>query len=142
MPLMFIHAPEGLYPEAVRTDLATALTDLGLACENLPNTPFVRSTTWIYFPPYPGGTIYNGGTPAETPLVSLEVNVLEGGLEALGKERLMAGATALLKKYARHEGEVPVYVVIRDVSGLNWGFMGAPASLGGLRGAPEDATPL
>ena len=44
MPKMIIHAPAGTFDADDRRRVATALTSLGLECEALPNSPFVRST--------------------------------------------------------------------------------------------------
>lgn len=49
MPKIMIHSPAGTFDAASREHLAAALTDLGLECESLPKTPFVRSTVWVYF---------------------------------------------------------------------------------------------
>jgi len=48
MPKMIIHAPAGTFDAAERQQVARDLTQLGLDCEALPDSPLVRSTVWIY----------------------------------------------------------------------------------------------
>lgn len=64
MPKMIIHSPAGSFEAAARERLAIALTDFGLECENLPKTPFLRSTVWIYFNEYQADCVFMAGKPA------------------------------------------------------------------------------
>jgi len=142
MPLMFVHAPAGTFSAEERAKVAAELTDLGLECEQLPTTPFVKSTTWIYFNDYPADQVFNGGKQSTTKIVSLLVNVFEGGLDALAKEKLIAGATHILGAHSGASARVRAYVVIRDVPSINWGVFGEPGSLSALRNPPADAAPV
>jgi phenylpyruvate tautomerase PptA (4-oxalocrotonate tautomerase family) len=142
MPKMFIHAPEGTFDLDARTRVASELTELGLRCEAIPATAFVRSTVWIYFTDYPAGMVFGGGEVASAKVMSLVVYALEGGLDSQGKQALIAGATEILGRHAGIEGRVPAYVVIREVPESNWGIFGATGSLEILRASPEGAAPI
>ncbi len=60
MPLIYITYPTGMLSHAVRDTLAEELTNIALDCEKLPASPFVKSTTWIYFHELPSGHVYQG----------------------------------------------------------------------------------
>ncbi|NDV87726.1 4-oxalocrotonate tautomerase [Aurantimonas aggregata] len=142
MPKMIIHAPEGTFDAVSRERLATALTVHGLACEALPDTAFVRSTVWVYFNDYPADAVFMGGKPATAKIISLVIYVLQGGLDADGRKRLIAGATDLLAEHAGLTGRIPAYVVIREVPEADWGIFGQQGDLAALRATPWDAPPL
>ena len=142
MPKMFIHAPEGTFDPSSREKLATSLTELGLACEALPNTAFVRSTVWIYFNDYAADALFMGGKPATAKVISLVVYALEGGLDAGGKKRLIEGATDLLGQHAGLSGRIPAYVAIREVPEANWGIFGTEGNLAALRASSFDIPAL
>ncbi len=142
MPKMFIHAPQGTFDAEARAEVAEALTDLGLRCEALPQTAFVRSTVWIYFNDYAGDAVFNGGRPATSKVMSLLVYAIEGGLDARGKQKLIAGATDILGRHSGAQGRIPVYVVIREVPESNWGVFGEMANLQDLRSSASDALPV
>lgn len=142
MPKMIIHAPEGTFPLQTRGTLASELTDLGLACEAIPDTAFVRSTVWIYFSDYRPGHVFMGGEPATAKVISLIVYVLKGGLDADGRRRLIRGATDLLGRHAGLTGRIPAYVVIREVAESDWGIFGTQGDLAALRSVPLDTPPI
>jgi len=60
MPKMIIHAPAGTFDAAGRQQVARALTQLGLDCEALPDSPLVRSTVWTYFAEYSSDAVFMG----------------------------------------------------------------------------------
>ena len=66
MPLIYVNCPENTFSGAAKDALAEELTSLALAIELLPDTPFVRSTVWIYIREYPVAAVYHGGKPAGT----------------------------------------------------------------------------
>ncbi|RKK05968.1 4-oxalocrotonate tautomerase [Pseudoroseomonas wenyumeiae] len=142
MPKMFIHAPEGTFDLDARTQVASELTELGLRCEAIPATAFVRSAVWLYFSDYPAGMVFSGGQQTSAKVMSLLVYVLEGGLDSQGKQALIAGATEILGRHAGIEGRIPAYVCIREVPESNWGIFGAAGSLEALRASPEGAVPI
>ena len=142
MPKMLVHAPRGVLDADARTHIATALTDLGLDCESLPKTDFVRSTVWIYFNEYAADAVFMAGRPATVPIISLQVYALAGGLDEAGKRRLIAGATDIFAPYTGSRERIPVYVVIREVAESDWGLFGKTGSLEGLRAASADLPPL
>ena len=49
MPKMFVHAPRGVFSAEARARVAAELTDLGIACERLADTPAIRSGIWVFF---------------------------------------------------------------------------------------------
>ena len=78
----------------------------------------------------------SGGRTALDSMVALVAYTREGGLDAESKEKLIAGATAILSEHAETKGaEVPVYVVVRQVPEVNWGMYGKQVSLAALRDA-------
>lgn len=144
MPLIYINYPEGTFPEGAIDALADDITTAGLECEELPNTPFVRSTTWIYATEFPAGRVYHGGKPGGTKVISFEVNVVDGGLDAEAKKKLIASITDSVRKHADIPADerVPAYVLIRDVPAQDWGLFGVPVVLDDLRNPPDDAKPV
>jgi hypothetical protein len=49
VPKMFVHAPRGAFTTEARARVAAELTDLGMACECLADTPAIRSGVWVFF---------------------------------------------------------------------------------------------
>lgn len=141
MPKLIIHSPAGTFDAADRQRVAGALTALGLDCEALPSSPMVRSTVWTYFADYAADAVFMGDEPARLPVVTLQIYVLAGGLDAAGKRRLIEGATAILDRRPDGTAVAPVYVVIHEVTEENWGIFGRQADLAALRAsapyAPE-----
>jgi hypothetical protein len=43
---MFLHAPKGAFTAEARAKVAAELTDLGMACERLIDTPQIRAGIW------------------------------------------------------------------------------------------------
>ena len=120
MPKTFVHAPEGVFDADARGRVATKLTDLGLACERLPDTPEVRNSVWLFFTDHAPDAIFAGGRMASSPVVSLTTYTLEGGLDGPAKRKLIAGATLILGEHAAlPSNPVPAYVVIREVPKAN-----------------------
>ena len=142
MPKMIIHAPKGTFDAEARERVAEALTDLGLKCEALPMTAFVKSTVWIYFNEYCADAVFMAGKPATAKIISLQVYVLEGGLDSQGKRDLIARATEILGRHSGARGRVPAYVVVCEVPEINWGIFGETGSLEALRASPENLPPL
>ncbi len=141
MPLIHLNCPEGTFSAEAKDALAQDITREGLAAERLPDTPFVRSTAWIYMTEYPAGAVYHGGKPGGTKIISLEVNVAEGALDEKAKFALIASITAAVRKHAglAPDALAPVYVIIREVQGSSWGFFGKPGSLDDLLHPPAGA---
>jgi phenylpyruvate tautomerase PptA (4-oxalocrotonate tautomerase family) len=142
MPKMMIHSPAGTFDAASREQLATALTELGLDCESLPQTPFVRSTVWIYFNEYQPDCVFMAGKPATAKIISLLVYVLKGGLDEGNKAKLIGGATELLGRFAGLEGRIPAYVVIREVPECDRGIFGEKGDLEALRKLNANLLPV
>jgi len=146
MPLIYVNYPEGTIADSERDILAEKLTTIALDCEHLPSTPFVRSTTWIYFNSLPSPYVYNGGKSGGTKIISLEVNAFEGGLNSEDKARLIARFTEVLKVHSCHQDSaseiMPVYIILRDVKESDWGVFGDRITLEALRNPPTMAKPV
>jgi len=144
MPLIYINAPAGTFQQEERDALADKLTTIALDSENLPNTPFVRSTTWIFFKDYDEGAVYHGGKPGGTRVIGIEVNAFQGGLDALAKEKLITEFTGAIRQCLglADDAIAPVYIILRDVPTIDWGVFGATISLRDLRDPAPDAKPV
>jgi phenylpyruvate tautomerase PptA (4-oxalocrotonate tautomerase family) len=118
--------------------MAEELTTLALQVERLPDTASVRSTCWLYMHEYPVASVYHGGVPSVSNVISLEVNVFEGGLDNMAKQLLIKHFTACIQKHAqiRPDGFAPVYIIIRDVPETNWGVFGTTITLKDLHQPP------
>jgi hypothetical protein len=46
VPKMFLHAPQGAFTAAARARVAAELTELGMACERLIDTPQICAGIW------------------------------------------------------------------------------------------------
>ncbi len=68
--------------------------------EKLADDPFVRSTTWVYAHAYNPAHIYHGGKPGGTNVITVELNALQGGLDAATKGELIKPVTAAVAKAA------------------------------------------
>jgi phenylpyruvate tautomerase PptA (4-oxalocrotonate tautomerase family) len=138
MPKMFVHSRQGTFTPEARIRVAAALTDLGMACEHLPDTAKVRAGIWVFFSEHAPDAVFSGGQVATNSLMSLVVYALEGGLDGASKQRLIADATAILGEHAGlNNDEVPVYVVIREVAEVDWGMYGEQVRLAALRVSPH-----
>ena len=134
MPKLFVHAPQGTFTAQARAVAAAALTDLGIACERLADTPKVRAGVWVFFTEHTPDAVFSGGQIAQNPLIALIANTLKGGLDGDSKKKLIADATAILREHAGANGnQLPVYVVIHEVPELDWGMYGQQVSLAALR---------
>ena len=144
MPKVFINYPEGTFYGHALDALAEEITTTGLECEKLPDTTYVRSNIWVFAKEYPAERVYHGGKPRGTKVISLEVNVVEGALDADSRIELIARFTNIVGKRAGipPQARVPVYIVIRDVPPQSWGMFGKPITLESLRNPPPDAKPV
>ena len=136
MPKLFVDSSQGSFTAEARGRVAAALTNLGIACERLADTPKVRAGVWVIFTEHQSDAMFSGGQIAANPLIRLLVFALEGGLDAQSKQRLIADATAILSEHAESTGgPVTIYVVIQEVPEVNWGMYGKQVSLAALRAA-------
>lgn len=133
MPKMFIHSPAGTFPMEAREKIATRLSDLGLACERLADTPQVRAGIWVYFVEHEPGTVFRAGRPAEQPITSLKIYTIKGGLDAASRKRMIEEATAILGEFCRTAtGEVPVFAGVIEVPEDHWGMYGKQVHLAAM----------
>ena len=139
MPKLIIHTLAGTFDADDRQRVAGTLTMLGLDCERLPSSPSVRSTVWTYFADYAADAVFMSDEPDRLPVVTLQIYVLAGGLDAAGKRRLIEGATAIIDRRPDGTPIAPVYVVIHEVAEENWGIFGRQADLAALRASAPDA---
>ena len=143
MPLIYLNYPVNTLSLEARDKLAEELTIIGLDCENLPATPFIRSTVWLYFNEFPSSHVYHNGRPGGTPVISLEVNVFAGGLDESAKRMLFERFTRAIRQHTDLTigAGAPVYIVVRDVPPANFGVSGGTTTLDALRhsdpGTPE-----
>ena len=144
MPLIYLHCPVETFTDTAKNEMAKELTTLALQVERLPDTPFVRSTCWIYMHEYAASGVYHGGTPATSKVISLEVNVFKGGLDTVAKQLIIERFTACIKKNSEMAPDErgPVYIIIRDVPETNWGVFGKTITLDALHQPPADAKPI
>ena len=104
MPKMFLHAPQGAFTAEARARVAAELTELGMACERLIDTPQIRAGIWVYFVEHAPDTVFRAGRQAAEPIMSLKVYALKGGFNAETKTRMVAEGTAILGKYSKTDG--------------------------------------
>jgi phenylpyruvate tautomerase PptA (4-oxalocrotonate tautomerase family) len=144
MPLIYINCPESTFSAAAKDALADELTTIALATEQLPATPFVRSTVWIYIHEYPAATVYHGGKSAGTKVISLEVNAFQGGHDTASKQALIQQFTESIRRHAgiAPADLVPVYILFRDVPPADWGVFGSTITLGDLHHPPAGAAAI
>jgi phenylpyruvate tautomerase PptA (4-oxalocrotonate tautomerase family) len=139
MPKMFVHAPSGVFTAAARARVAAELTDLGMVCERLADTPAIRSGVWVFFAEHEPNAVFSGGERASRPIIALLINAIKGGLDDPAKKRLIEEGTAILGKHAAiGEGNVPAYVAIQEIPEINWGMYGKQVDLSAMR-APATA---
>jgi phenylpyruvate tautomerase PptA (4-oxalocrotonate tautomerase family) len=138
MPLIYLNCPVNTFSQVAKDELATELTTISLKVEGLANTALVRSTVWIYINEYPVKNIYNGGSSSGTEVISLEVNVFEGGLDVEAKKMMIRLFTGLIRNHLgiAEEKIAPVYIIIREISESSWGVFGNTMTLHELRNPP------
>lgn len=139
MPKILVHAPNAAFDARARQAIAADLTDFALECEVLPKSPFVKSTVWIYFNGYSADEVFMGPNPATKTVVSVQIYVIEGGLDVSAKKKLVKGATAIIGRHLNSGERAPVYIVIHDIAEASWGIFGESADLAALRASPRDA---
>jgi len=139
MPKIIVHAPANAFDQSARKAIAAELTDFALDCEKLPKSAFVKSTVWTYFNSYDGDAVFMGAVPATLPVVSVQIFVIEGGLDAPAKKRLIPGVTEIIGRHLGIVDPVPVYIVIHEIAEKNWGIFGSNPDLAALRATSLDA---
>lgn len=139
MPKIIIHAPANALDLSARQAIAAELTDFALDCERLPKSPFVQSTVWTYFNTYDGNALFMGAVPATLPIISVQIFVIKGGLDAAARKRLIPGATAIIGRHLDIADRIPVFIVIQEIAAANWGTFGSNPDLAALRASPLDA---
>ena len=107
---MFLHAPKGAFTAEARARVAAELTELGMACERLIDTPQVRAGIWVYFVEHAPDTVFRAGRQAAEPIMSLKVYALKGGFNAETKTRMVTEATAILGKHSKTNAIFAKYV--------------------------------
>ncbi|MFX3632246.1 MAG: tautomerase family protein [Candidatus Pristimantibacillus sp.] len=142
MPMIIVHAPEAAFDMEARQEIVGELTDFALECETLPKSPFVKSTVWTYFDLYGKDTVFMGEKEATTHVVSVQIFVIEGGLDSEAKMKLIEGATLIFGRQLGTSDLMPVYIIIHEVSEENWGIFGRKADLAAFRASPIDAAAL
>lgn len=144
MPKIFMSYPEGTFSKDAIDSLAEEITNGAPSIEKLPNTSYVRSNIWIYAREFPSARVYHGGVSGGTKIITFEVNVIEGGLDAEAKKQMIAFLTNAVRKYVPipQAERAPVFMLIRDVPAENWGMFGKQVSLDALRNSPDDAIPV
>ena len=139
MPKMFIHAPSGVFTTEVRERVAAELTDLGMACERLADTPAIRSGVWVIFVEHAPDAFFSGGEVASHPIMVLLINAIKGGLDDPAKKRLIEEGTAILGRHAAiGAGKIPAYVAVQEIPEIDWGMYGKQVNLSAMR-APATA---
>lgn len=125
MPKIFIYCPKGTFQDPVKTEMAADLTTIALKLENIPDTPEVRSSVWIFINEYPEGNVLHGDKSAAN-VISLQINVIRGRLNVSTKKMLIEQFTSAVLKYADmpEPGSKPVYIVIHEVDEQDWGIYG------------------
>ena len=93
MPKTFMEYPRGTFPADSLDVLAEEVTTHAPAFEKFPDTTYVRSNIWIYANEYAPERVYHGGKAGGTKVISLEVNVIEGALDADAKKDFIAFLT-------------------------------------------------
>ena len=142
MPKIIIHAPKTTFDSKARQAIAAELTNFALECEALPKSPFVKSTVWTYFNDYSLDSVFMGESQASMSVVSMEIFVIEGGLDDIAKKKLIQGATSIIGRQLGSPDRVPVYLVIHEIPEINWGIFGTNADLAALRASAADAPAL
>ena len=144
MPLMYVNYPEGTFTQDAIDKLAMQFTEFGREAEKIPKTPYLFSTTFVYFRPYPKELVFHGGKSGGTNVISLEVNAFEGGLDAAAKKDLIKNVTDAIGEATglSEDQRRPVYVLVRDVPDINWGFFGKTIALNDLLTASTDEKPV
>ena len=144
MPKIYINYPTGAFPEGALDLLAEEITVAGMECEKLPNTAFARSNIWVYAKEYAADRVYHGGNPGGTKVISLEVNCIEGALDADAKKEMIGRFTNAVGKHAGipPKERAPVFILIRDVPAQNWGMFGKPVTLDAVRNPVPDVDPV
>lgn len=133
MPKMFVHSTAGTFSAKARAAIASALTDLGVDCEELSARDEVREGVWVTFSEFEVDAVFRGGAPAPSPTIVMETFALEGGLAANDKTRFIAEATEILQSHATGSDATPTYVVINETPESNWGMLGKQVRLAALR---------
>ena len=144
MPLIFVSYTEGTFTSSTLDQLCSQITRDGIELEGLPSNDYVSSTTWVWTQEYSKAKVYHGGKSGGAKLVTVDINVLQGGYSATTKSQLIKRVTDAVEKYGSLPSGEPrrVYVLVREVSESNWGFDGSVINLEALRRSDGSETPL
>ncbi|MGO7180717.1 tautomerase family protein [Rhizobium brockwellii] len=130
MPKMFVHSVQGTFSRVARSQIAKALTDLGMRCENLIDSKLIRRGIWVFFDEHHPDSVFSGGEAVTAPQIALVAYAIRGGFNDSARTQFIAEATAILRGHAAtSDPATPIYVVIQETPAADWGMYGKQVEL-------------
>lgn len=144
MPKIFIKCPEKTFSPEIKNELASKLTTKALHLEKIPDTPYVRSTVWIYLEEYASENVFHSGKGGGTTIVSIEIYAFKGCLDLKAKQRLIEEFTALVGTYAEmpKDRPFPIFIIIKEVEPEDWGIFGKTLTIQNIKNPPLNTPPI
>ena len=129
MPLIQVFAPKASVSERRRQEISRALLDEVIEVEGAPDTPLVRSITWVMWREidewWVGSAPLSGDDP---PRYIVQVGVPGGAMDDAKRQAMVEGVTQVLAKSDddpdRFTREPAAFVVVDEIPDGSWGTMG------------------
>jgi phenylpyruvate tautomerase PptA (4-oxalocrotonate tautomerase family) len=145
MPLFHVHVPSGTFTQSAQDQLANELIEIALQCEKLPATEENLSLAWVYFNEYPSTHVYHSLKSGGTKVINIYADILGACLDQAAKDEFIKRITDAVGKHTQERfanGEIPLFILIRDVLEPSWGVFCQTASLKMLRESKTDSPSL
>ena len=129
MPLIQVFAPKGSVSEKSRQEISRALLDEVIEAEGAPDTPLVRSITWVLWRDIDEWWVGSGPLAADDPpRYIVQVGVPGGAMDDAKRQEMVARVTQVLAKADndpdRFTREPVAFVVVDEIPDGSWGTMG------------------
>ena len=128
MPLVEVFTPTGALEEEQRAEISRQLMAEMISMEGVPDTPAVRSISWVLWRDIDDWWVGADKVSASDPRYVVRVQTPEGSLEGSKRGEIVERVTAVIAKAEpdpdRLMRETALWVIIDEVPEGNWGSHG------------------
>jgi phenylpyruvate tautomerase PptA (4-oxalocrotonate tautomerase family) len=127
MPKIDLTFSAGALSDEARQELPRKLATAMLRWEKAPDTPYLRSISWVHLHELAEGAVYDGNGPVEPGHFAVDVTVPAGALSDRRREGLVAEFTELIVEAGKltPADTMRVWVIIHEIPDGHWGASGA-----------------
>ena len=129
MPLIQVIAPKDSITHERQQDISRSLLDEVIAAEGAPDTPLIRSITWVMWHEIDEWWVGSAPlSPGDPPRYFVQVGVPEGAMDDAKRQEIVERVTQVLAKSDddpdRFMREPAAFVVVDEIPDGSWGTMG------------------